>query len=99
MQRFDAAFKEAAHAARGLADSLLVLHQGDADIALAVLAKGDAGETTTPDFSTIRVANCMLPRLSKALGSGAHANIEASGGGISQPARLKDSTSVSRRLR
>ena len=43
VQRFNAAFKEAAHAARGLADTLLVFHHGDADIALAVLAEGDAG--------------------------------------------------------
>src|ERR1700682_2783608 len=41
VQRFNAAFKEAAHAARGLADTLLVFHHGDADIALAVLAEGN----------------------------------------------------------
>src|SRR3984885_5898555 len=41
VQRFDAAFKEAAHAAGGLANTLLVFHHGDANIALAVLAKGN----------------------------------------------------------
>src|SRR3982074_3151658 len=41
VQRFNAAFKEAAHAAGGLADTLLVFHHGDADIALAVLAEGN----------------------------------------------------------
>src|SRR5207237_3758485 len=43
--------------------------------------KPTPGETATPDFSTIRVANCMLPTLRKASGSGTQANIEASGGG------------------
>src|SRR5581483_4858432 len=43
VQRFEAAFKEAAHPARSLADTLLVFHHGDADIALAMLAEGDAG--------------------------------------------------------
>src|SRR5947209_10578108 len=43
VQRFNAAFKEAAHAARGLADSLLVFHHGDTDIAFAMLDEGDAG--------------------------------------------------------
>ncbi len=42
MQRFNAAFKETPHATRGLADTLLVFHHGDPDIALAVLAEGDA---------------------------------------------------------
>src|SRR5439155_5827583 len=41
VQRFDAAFKETAHAARRLADALLVFHHGDADIALAMLAEGN----------------------------------------------------------
>ena len=41
----------------------------------------------------------MLPISRKASGSGAQANIEALGGGMSQPARPNDSTSVSRRLR
>src|SRR4030095_2018666 len=40
VQRFETAFKEAAHAAGGLADALLVFHHGDANIALAVLAEG-----------------------------------------------------------
>src|SRR5260370_40163782 len=39
VQRFNAAFKEAAHAAGGLADTLLVFHHGDANITLAVLAE------------------------------------------------------------
>src|SRR5437016_5815509 len=43
VQRFNAAFTEAAHTARCLADALLALHHGDADIALAMLAEGDAG--------------------------------------------------------
>src|ERR1700681_1607654 len=43
VQRFNAAFKEAPYAARGLADTLLVFDHRDADIALAMLAKGDAG--------------------------------------------------------
>ena len=61
--------------------------------------KATPGDTTTPDFSTISVANCMLPSSRNASGSGAQANIEASGGGIVHPARPKDSTSASRRLR
>src|SRR5882757_6940082 len=43
VQRFNAAFKEAAHAARRLADSLLVFHHGDANKTLAMLAEGNAG--------------------------------------------------------
>src|SRR5215471_4589142 len=43
VQRFDAAFKEAAHAARGLPDTLLVFHHGDADISFTMLAEADAG--------------------------------------------------------
>src|SRR5262249_15365964 len=50
VQRFNAAFKEAAHTARGLADSLLVFHHGDADIALAMLAEGDAGRDHDAGF-------------------------------------------------
>src|ERR1700754_4704681 len=42
VQRFDAAFKEAAHPAGGLADTLFVFHHGDANIALAMLAEGHA---------------------------------------------------------
>src|ERR1700728_3606902 len=41
VQRFNDAFKEAAHAARGLADTLLVFHHGNADVTLAVLPKGN----------------------------------------------------------
>src|SRR5437764_12554597 len=43
VQRFDAAFKEAAHAARGLPDPLLVFHHGDADISFAMLTEADPG--------------------------------------------------------
>src|ERR1700709_2682683 len=43
VQRFNAAFKEAAHAAGGLADTLLIFDHGDAHITLAVLAEGDPG--------------------------------------------------------
>src|SRR5258708_23421915 len=43
VQRFNAAFKETPYAARGLADTLLVFHHRDADIAFAVFAEGDAG--------------------------------------------------------
>src|SRR5450756_2434708 len=50
VQRFNAAFKEAAHAAGGLADSLLVFHHGDAHIALAVLAEGDPRRHHHPGF-------------------------------------------------
>src|SRR5215212_9098282 len=39
VQRFNAAFKEAPHAAGGLPDSLLVFHHGDANVTLAVLAE------------------------------------------------------------
>src|SRR5882672_10988103 len=42
VQRFDAAFKEAAHPARGLADALLVFDHRDPHEALAVLAESDA---------------------------------------------------------
>src|SRR5258707_2528558 len=42
VQRFNAAFKEAAHAARGLANALFVFHHGDANKTLAVLAESDA---------------------------------------------------------
>src|SRR3954468_4396004 len=41
VQRFNAAFKEAPHTPGRLADSLLVFHHGDANIALAMLAEGD----------------------------------------------------------
>src|ERR1700674_5693201 len=50
VQRFDAAFKEAAHAAGGLADPLLVFHHGDADIALAMLAEGNPGRNHDAGF-------------------------------------------------
>src|SRR6202521_3449619 len=50
VQRFDAAFKEAAHAAGGLANTLLVFHHGDAHIALAVLAEGDPGRNHDAGF-------------------------------------------------
>src|SRR6201994_4915889 len=43
VQRFDAAFKEAAHAAGGLPDTLFVFYHGDAHVAVAVLAETDAG--------------------------------------------------------
>src|ERR1700760_282337 len=43
VQRFETAFKEAAHTTRGLADTLLVFHHGDADKTLAMLAEGNAG--------------------------------------------------------
>jgi hypothetical protein len=43
VQRFNADFKEAPHPARRLADTLLVFHHGNADLAFAVLAEGDAG--------------------------------------------------------
>jgi len=35
--------EEAAHVAGRLADAVLVFHEADADIALAILTKGDAG--------------------------------------------------------
>src|SRR6202166_1167357 len=50
VQRFDAAFKEAAHPAGGLANTLLVFHHGDADIALAVLAEGNPGRNHDAGF-------------------------------------------------
>src|SRR4051794_21237352 len=50
VQRFDAAFKEAAHAARGLPDPLLVFHHGNADISFAMLAKADAGRHRDAGF-------------------------------------------------
>ena len=39
MQRFEAAFKETADSAGSLANTLLVFHHGDVNIALAVLAE------------------------------------------------------------
>src|ERR1700748_2624611 len=50
VQRFDAAFKEAAHTARGLPDTLFVFHHCDADIALAMLAEGNAGRDHDAGF-------------------------------------------------
>src|SRR3984957_17622871 len=50
VQRFDAAFKEAAHATGGLANTLLVFHHGDAHIALAVLAEGEPVRNTDARF-------------------------------------------------
>jgi len=103
VQRFDAAFKEAAHTARGPGGCVCsFFHHGDAGHSPRhAPPNATPGETTTPDFSTIKVANCMLPTSRKALGRGAQANIEAAGGGISHPARPNDSipTSASRRLR
>src|SRR5271169_6077379 len=43
VQLFRPGFKEAADIARGLADSLLVLHQRDTHEALAIFAEADAG--------------------------------------------------------
>ena len=99
VQRFKAAFKEAAHAARGLADPLLVFHHGDADIALAVLAEGHAGRYHHARFLDHQGRELHAADVANAFGSGAQANIEACGGGMSHPARPKDSTSASRRLR
>ena len=48
------------------------------------------GETATSAFSTSSVENSTLPRPGKLPGMGVHANIEARGGGMSQPARPKD---------
>src|SRR5207237_7741371 len=42
--------EERLHAARGLADAVLVLDQSDADIALALLAETDAGRDRDPRF-------------------------------------------------
>src|SRR4051794_18623911 len=50
VQRFDAAFKEAAHAARGLPDPLLVFHHGDADISFAMLTEADPGRDHDAGF-------------------------------------------------
>src|SRR6202048_3378309 len=50
VQRFNAAFKEAAHTAGGLADTLLIFDHGDADITLAVLAEGDPGRHHNTGF-------------------------------------------------
>src|SRR3954463_4214460 len=50
VQRFNAAFKEAAHTTCGLADALLVFHHGDADKPLAVLAEGNAGRNHDAGF-------------------------------------------------
>src|ERR1700723_274393 len=50
VQRFDAAFKEAAHPARGLADPLLVFHHGNADLTLAVVAIGNPRRNDDPGF-------------------------------------------------
>ena len=43
MQHFRAGFKKAPDIAGGLADALLVLDQGDADMSLAMLAEAGAG--------------------------------------------------------
>src|SRR5260370_34239466 len=50
VQRFNAAFKEAAHSAGGLADTLLVFHHGDANIAFAVLAEGNPRRHHNAEF-------------------------------------------------
>lgn len=53
--------EEPLHVARRLADALLVLHHGDADIVVAMLAKADAGATATSAFSTSSLANSSEP--------------------------------------
>src|SRR6267154_2141124 len=50
VQRFNAAFKEATHAASRLTDTLLVFHHGDTNIALAVLAEGNPRRHHDPGF-------------------------------------------------
>jgi hypothetical protein len=56
------------------------------------------GETAMSAFSTRSLENSTLPRLLNGSGIGDQANIEARGDGTSQPARLKLSTSTSRRF-
>src|SRR6267143_3395998 len=55
------------------------------------------GDTATSAFSTRSLENSTLPSTWNGSGIGAHANIEARGGGTGQPARPKESTSTSRR--
>ena len=57
------------------------------------------GATATPASVSSRLANSIDPRSRNGSGIGAQANIDACGGGMSQPARPKHSTSTSRRLR
>src|SRR6185369_2371048 len=56
------------------------------------------GETATSAFSTSSFENSTLPMSRNGSGIGDQANIDAVGGGTSQPARLKLSTITSRRL-
>ena len=50
-----------------------------------------------PGPGTLDFENVSEPRFRNASGIGAHANIEASGEGMIQPARVKVSTNASRR--
>jgi hypothetical protein len=92
------ALQEALDVARGLTQPLLILDHGDADKALAILAVTNARR----DCDIGLVSNCLEnssdPICARAGGSGAHANIDALGLGISQPARPKLSTITSRRF-
>jgi len=98
VQLFGAGFKKAADVTRGLPNALLVLDQGDADIAFARSPKPVAWRNRRPRPSRpAGFEKSTLPRVAKRLGIGAQANMEARGGGTSQPARPKDSTSTSRR--
>ena len=89
--------KKALDVARRLADALLVFDQRDTDVALAVFAEADARRHGDIGLLDQQLGEFELTQLPELLGIGAQANIEAGGGGTSQPARPKLSTSTSRR--
>ena len=97
MQRAVRGVEELTDAPCGLADALFVLDKGDADEFVAVLAEPMPGATATSAFSTRSLENSRLPRGRNFSGIRTQANIEAVGGGMTQPALPKESISTSRR--
>ena len=90
--------EEFLHIARRLADAMLILHQRHAHIAFAIFAKADARRHRDLGMDQqICLANSIEPASRYFSGTGAQANIEASGAGMSQPACAMLFTSTSRR--
>jgi pimeloyl-ACP methyl ester carboxylesterase len=86
------------HAARRLAQALLILDQREADEAFAFLAEADAGRDRDMGFGQQALGEFHAAEVAEGSGIGAQANMLAIGTGMSQPARPKQSTSTSRRF-
>ena len=92
--------KETADVAGRLADALLVLHQRDAHVTVAVLAEADARRHRHVGLLDQELREFQAAELAEAFRDrrpGEHAR--RVGAGIGQPARAKLSTITSRRLR